>query len=40
MFTLFAGVVLGAFIGWTVPQPQWAKNIQVRVTSWIVSNVA
>ena len=24
---------LGAFVGWNVPQPQFAKNIQAKVLS-------
>jgi hypothetical protein len=31
MFDLFLGVVIGAFIGWHVPQPEWAKRIIDRL---------
>lgn len=27
MFELILGLVIGALIGWHVPQPQWAKNL-------------
>jgi hypothetical protein len=28
-------VLIGAFIGWNLPQPSWAKYIQERVVSMI-----
>lgn len=35
------GVVIGAFIGWAVPQPAWAKvvveKIKAVVSSWVKS---
>lgn len=34
---LITGIVIGAFIGWSVPQPQWAKDVQAKVKSWFVS---
>lgn len=34
---LIIGIAIGAFIGWYVPQPQWAKNVQAKVKSWLVS---
>jgi len=27
-------IMVGAFIGWNLPQPQFAKNIQSRVLSF------
>lgn len=26
------GVIVGAFLGWNLPQPQFAKDIQNRIT--------
>jgi hypothetical protein len=28
-------IAVGAFIGWAFPQPQWAKNIQETIVSWL-----
>jgi hypothetical protein len=28
-------VLIGAFIGWNLPQPAWAKNVQERVVTMI-----
>jgi hypothetical protein len=28
-------VLIGAFIGWNLPQPTWAKNVQERVVTMI-----
>jgi hypothetical protein len=28
-------VLIGAFVGWNLPQPVWAKNVQERVVSVI-----
>lgn len=39
MFSVAVGLFVGAFIGWTVPQPQWAKDLQAKVKGWFVSNV-
>lgn len=30
-------VVVGAFVGWTIPQPEWAKKAQAFVTEKIKS---
>lgn len=30
--------VVGAFVGWHVPQPVWAKAIQDKVMSWFKKN--
>jgi len=34
-FTLREGLILlgGAFIGWNLPQPQWAKDVQAWVSA-------
>lgn len=34
--TLF-WIAVGLFIGWNLPQPAWAKNIQTKLTS-VVKN--
>ena len=26
-------LVIGVFIGWNMPQPQWAKNFQGKIAS-------
>lgn len=26
-------LVVGAFIGWHFPEPQWAKNAKLKITS-------
>jgi hypothetical protein len=28
-------VLIGAFIGWNLPHPAWAKNVQERVVTMI-----
>jgi hypothetical protein len=28
-------IAIGAFIGWNLPQPEWAKSLQTRVISYI-----
>lgn len=28
-------VLIGAFIGWNLPQPSWAKNVQDRILNII-----
>jgi hypothetical protein len=28
-------ILIGAFIGWNLPQPVWAKNVQEKVISAI-----
>ena len=33
MFELLIGVVIGLVVGWNLPQPAWARNIQERITS-------
>ena len=34
MSTLF-WIGVGAFIGWNLPQPAWAKSLQEKVIAWI-----
>ena len=33
MIVFVIGVLFGAFIGWNAPQPQWAKDVQAKVTA-------
>jgi hypothetical protein len=28
-------VLIGAFVGWNLPQPSWAKNVQDRILAVI-----
>jgi hypothetical protein len=28
-------IVIGTFIGWNLPQPEWAKNAQTKILEWI-----
>lgn len=28
-------IAIGAFIGWNLPQPEWAKYLQTKVISYI-----
>lgn len=29
-------IALGAFVGWSVPQPEWAKSLQkLAIEQWI-----
>lgn len=30
-------LLIGAFVGWNVPQPQWAINLKAKVLSGIAS---
>lgn len=39
MLNFIIGLLLGAFIGWNLPQPEWAKNIQSKTISYIKKNV-
>lgn len=32
--TLF-WILIGAFAGWHIPQPQWAKNLESKVKSML-----
>jgi hypothetical protein len=31
-------IAIGAFIGWSVPQPEWAKSIQAKVVGFFKGN--
>lgn len=33
--TVIFYTVIGAFIGWNLPQPKFAKDFQDKVVSWI-----
>ena len=35
MFTFAFGTFVGAFIGWAIPQPLWAKALQAKVLEWL-----
>jgi hypothetical protein len=35
MISAIIYITVGAFIGWNLPQPAWAKNIQDRLMSEI-----
>jgi hypothetical protein len=37
IFWVLVGVIIGAFVGWNVAQPPWAKDIQDRVVGIIES---
>ncbi len=28
-------ILVGAFIGWAFPQPEWAKQLQEKVLGWL-----
>jgi hypothetical protein len=28
-------IALGAFIGWAIPQPQWAADLQEKIVGWL-----
>lgn len=32
MFGLIVGTIVGLVIGWNLPQPKWAKDLQSKVT--------
>lgn len=34
MLKFLVGVLVGAFIGWNLPQLQWAKDVQTKITDW------
>jgi hypothetical protein len=33
--TFVAGIIIGAFVGWNLPQPSWAKAVQDKITDMI-----
>lgn len=30
---------VGVIVGWQLPQPQWAKDLQARLVAWVRSKV-
>jgi len=34
MVTFLVGAFAGAFVGWNLPQPDWAKRVQETVKGW------
>jgi hypothetical protein len=34
MFTFLVGVAIGAFVGWNIPQPAWAQDLQSKITNY------
>lgn len=28
-------IAIGAFVGWNLPQPEWAKNVQLKALNFI-----
>ena len=34
MLGIIFWVVVGMFVGWAVPQPEWAKAVVAKVKSW------
>jgi hypothetical protein len=37
LFWLLIGIIIGAFVGWNLAQPPWAKDIQDRVVGIVES---
>ena len=35
MITNIICILIGAFIGWNVPRPEWAANIQRKFFAWV-----
>jgi hypothetical protein len=33
MWTVFFSICVGIFIGWNIPQPEWAKSLQNKVVA-------
>lgn len=38
MFEILLGVLIGAFIGWHIPEPTWAKVIKEKIVQKIDRN--
>lgn len=34
MFSFIFGFIVGALVGWNFPQPQYAKDLQVKLIAW------
>jgi Na+/H+-dicarboxylate symporter len=37
LFWLVIGMIIGAYVGWNLPQPPWAKDAQERVVGIVQS---
>ena len=35
MIEVIIYILIGAFVGWNLPQPSWAKNIQDRIVGLV-----
>lgn len=35
MLSFIIGLFIGSFIGWNLSQPEWAKDIQAKITAYI-----
>jgi len=35
MLEILFWVLVGAFIGWHVPEPKWAKDIKTKISTWV-----
>lgn len=35
MFDLALGILIGAFIGWHIPEPVWARVVKQRIRAWL-----
>lgn len=38
MLVFLVGVAVGAFVGWNLPQPDWAKEVQAKVKAYLDRN--
>jgi hypothetical protein len=37
MVAFLIGLTVGAFVGWNLPQPEWARRAQESVKDWFNS---
>lgn len=35
MIAFIIGFLIGAFVGWNVSQPAWAKEVQTKISEWL-----
>jgi len=35
VFEIAIGVLIGAFIGWHIPEPEWAKQVKQKIKDWL-----
>lgn len=35
MFDIAVGILIGAFIGWHIPEPMWAKIVKQKIKDWL-----